>query len=110
MTAQALPAGNEVLSDEIVVQVIDITTGREIAWGGNVVEKLSDRLKDVQTAIVAGVHAVSQGLDRLPTPTDWQLAELSASFGVTLAAAAGVVLSKASAEATFEVTVTFKRA
>jgi len=34
---------------------------------------------------------------------------VSASFGITLAAEAGVLLSKASTEATFDVTITFQR-
>ena len=39
-----------------------------------------------------------------------EIKEVAASFGITLTAEAGVILSKASAEATFEVTVTFARA
>lgn len=109
MTAQVILEDRDPIAAEAMVQVVDLVSGREITWGGNVVEKLDERLVDVRTAIVAGVRAVSQSLDRFPAPAEWQLAELSAKFGITLAAEAGVVVSKASAEATFEVTVTFRR-
>jgi hypothetical protein len=46
----------------------------------------------------------------VPGVQGWRLDNVSASFGVTLTAEAGALLSKASAGATFDVTVTYKRA
>lgn len=97
------------LPEAVVVQVVDVASGREISWGSTAVEKLRDRVGDVQVAILAGTQAIGSDLDRLPALSHWNVAELSATFGVTLSVGAGVVLSRASGEATFEVTVTFKR-
>jgi hypothetical protein len=48
-------------------------------------------------------------LPSLPDAAGWNLGEISASFGVTLTAEAGALITKASAAATFEVVVTFRR-
>lgn len=104
-----LPVPESAVPGSVVVQVVSVGQGREISWGGNVVERLRDRLGDVQAAIVAGAQAISADLDSLPVQQNWQVGELSATFGVTLSAEAGVVLSRAAAESTFEVTVTFQR-
>jgi hypothetical protein len=53
---------------------------------------------------------VAKSLQSLAAPEGWRLGEVSASFGITLTAEAGVIVSKASAGATFEVSVTFTRA
>ncbi|GAA1371485.1 CU044_2847 family protein [Catellatospora chokoriensis] len=95
---------------EIVVQVIEISTGREIDWGAHAVERLVARVADVKRAVTAGASAISASLDDIPANPRWRVHEVSASFGITLAAEAGVILSKAASEATFEVTVTFQRA
>jgi len=94
----------------VYVPVVEITgAGREIGWGSNVSEMLTARLDDIRDAIQAGAASVSAGLPGLPVAGDWRVTEVEASFGITLAAEAGVILSKGSAEATFEVTVTFSR-
>lgn len=93
----------------VLVQVVELQSGREIGWGANVAEQLTDRLDDIHSAISAGAQAVAQSLEGLNSPAGWQLSEVSAAFGITLTAEAGVILSKASAETTFEVTVTYQR-
>jgi hypothetical protein len=95
--------------DEILVKVVDIRDGREIAWGGGATERLVERAADVQHAVAEGVRAVSSGLHDLATAEGWQIDEVKASFGVGLVAETGVVLTKVSGEATFEVAVTFRR-
>ena len=97
------------VTDRVLVQVVDVRGGREIGWGGNLAEQLGDRADDVRAAIAAGARTVADSLVELPGARGWTLDQVEASFGVTLAAEAGVLLSKASAEATFEVTVAFKR-
>jgi hypothetical protein len=83
--------------------------GREIGWGTNVAEQLESRLDDIRRAIASGTMAVAGSLDSLHSVPDWRLDNVSASFGVTLTAEAGALLTKAAAGATFEVTVTYKR-
>lgn len=94
--------------DNVLVQVVSVDGNREISWSSSVSDQLSDRLDDIHRAIVAGAAAIADSIHDLPHPEHWKLGEVSASFGVTLTAEAGVILSKASAGATFEVQVTFR--
>ena len=96
-------------ADRVLVQVVPAEPGREIGWGASQVVALRDRLADVREAVVSGAQAVADSLPGLPSPDGWQLGEVSGSFGVCLTAEGGVVLTKASAAVTFEVTVTFRR-
>jgi hypothetical protein len=93
----------------VLVAVVDVRSEGEIGWGSGVAQQLQDRLDDVRQAIVSGSQAVAGSLPALPSAADWSLSKVSASFGITLAAEAGVILSKASAEATFEVAIEFTR-
>jgi len=93
----------------VFVQVVSVDEGREIGWGESTAEQLRNRLEDIRLAVKEGVKAVAESLEGLPGAKGWQLGEVSAKFGVTLTAQAGVILSSASAGATFEVTVLFKR-
>ena len=98
------------MSAEVWVQVVPVDGGREISWGSNRVQSLADRLEDVKAAIAAGARAVAESLTGLPTAAGWELDEVTGSFGLSLTAEAGVILTKASVETTFEVAVTYKRA
>lgn len=95
-------------SNPVLVQVVEVRAGREIGWGANLADSLKDRLDDIRTAIAAGAKTVAESLHNLPSAEGWNLSEVTASFGITLAAESGVILSKASGEATFEVNVTFQ--
>lgn len=94
---------------QVLVQVVPVEDGREISWGSNKVQNLADRIEDIKAAIASGAAAVADSLPTMPHASGWQVKEVSGSFGLSLAAEAGVVLTKASAETTFEVTVTFER-
>jgi hypothetical protein len=100
---------SDAYSDKVLVQVVSVKPTREIGWGAGVAQRLEDRIEDIRRAIAAEAKAVADSLGGLPAAQGWHLGEVSASFGVTLTAEAGVILSKASAEATFEVTVLYKR-
>ena len=93
----------------VLVQVVPVDEGREIGWGESTAEQLRNRLEDIRLAVKEGAKAVADSLEGLPGAKGWQLGEVSAKFGVTLTAQAGVILSSASAGATFEMTVLFKR-
>ena len=101
----------EVGSERVFVQVmdVDVAADREITFGRNLAEGLRERQDDIRGAIEAGSQTVANSIESLPSPQGWRLGEVSASFGITLTAEAGVIVSKASAGATFEVSVTFTR-
>ena len=96
--------------EKVLVQVVPVDEERQqIGWGESTTEQLRNRLEDIRSAISEGAKAVADSLEGLPGARGWRLGEVSAKFGVTLTAQAGVILSSASAGATFEVTVLFKR-
>jgi hypothetical protein len=94
---------------EVLVQVLPVDSGREIGWGSNRVAAFQDRLGDVKKAVVSGAEAVADSLDALPSAEGWRLHQVSASFGISLTAEGSVILTKAVAGTTFEITVTFQR-
>jgi Trypsin-co-occurring domain 1 len=96
-------------ADEVLVQVLPVDGDREIGWGSSRVAVFRDRLGDVREAVVSGVRAVADGLDGLPSAEGWRLHQVSGSFGVSLTAEGGMILMKATAGTTFEITVTFQR-
>ena len=102
------PSGPDLPSHgDVLVQVVPVDQSGEIGWGGNITEQLQDRLADIRTAIAIGAKAVADSIDSLPHPEGWEVGDVSAKFGVTLTAQAGVIISQVSAAATFEVTVRF---
>jgi hypothetical protein len=94
--------------DAVLVQVVELRNGREIGWGQAGLERLRERLGDVKAAIVAGGEMLVASLPDLPSAERWALDEVSATFGVTLTAEAGVVLSRVSTEGSFAVTITYR--
>jgi hypothetical protein len=92
---------------DVLVQVVQVD-GREIGWGSTLAEQLDDRVADVRRAVVVGARTIADSLQGLPTTEGWLLGDVTAKFGVTLSAQAGVILSTASAGATFEVTVRYR--
>lgn len=102
---------DEANSEQVWVQVldVDVAASREITFAKNLAEQLSQRADDVRGAIEAGTKTVAKSLKSLDSPEGWKLDEVSASFGITLTAEAGAIVSKASAGATFEISVKFSR-
>lgn len=95
----------------IYVTELDETGGRPIASRRQVTELLDKRRHDIQEAIAAASRLLGEAADRTPerSKEGWRLDHVEATFGLTLTAEAGVILSRASAEASFEVTVAFTR-
>jgi hypothetical protein len=94
----------------LVHVVADVEDRRQIRWDVNVAERLQDRIDDVRRAVTMSASAIADSLPTLAATEGWRLGEVSATFGVSLTAEAGVIISKAEAGATFEVGVTFTRA
>ena len=70
---------------------------------------LADRSEELQEAIVQASAIAQDSLAQVPERHGWSVTSVEVVFGLTLAAEAGVILSKASAEASFEVTLTVQR-
>jgi Trypsin-co-occurring domain 1 len=93
---------------EVLIQVVP-ESGREIGFGRNRAERLEDRADDVRAGVESAARMVTDSITALPEPDSWSLDEVSAVFGITLTAEAGVLVSKVAAGATVEVTLTYKR-
>ena len=94
---------------QVYVEVVELDPGRAIGWGTGVAQQLRDRAADIECGIVAASQTVAGSLRSLASVEGWELDEVSASFGITLTAEAGVIVSKAAAGATLDVSVVFKR-
>lgn len=83
--------------------------GRQIGRRSGTTAALADRGPEIEAAVAEASAIAQQSLARVPARDGWRVSTMEVSFGLTLAAEAGVVLSKASAEASFEVTLTIER-
>ncbi|MFD3377734.1 MULTISPECIES: CU044_2847 family protein [unclassified Streptomyces] len=88
---------------------LDAAGNRQIASRTRATSSLGERAAEIEEAIVQASAIAQQSLEQVPQREGWQVTSLDVTFGLTLAAEAGVILSKASAEASFEVTLTVER-
>ncbi|MFE3382719.1 CU044_2847 family protein [Streptomyces anulatus] len=88
---------------------LDATGSRQISSRTRTSSALGDRAAELEEAIVQASSIAQQSLAQVPRKNGWEVSSMEVTFGLTLAAEAGVILSKASAEASFEVTLTVER-
>lgn len=94
-----------------LVQVEQIgVDGRLISAMSNPAQLLSDRVDDIRRGVQAGAAALGESVSALMPPDGWKMGAVEAKFGVSLGVEGSVILSKATAEATFEVTLRFEPA
>lgn len=95
------------------VDVVEIDSDgfRQISAQERLTEQLERREADVQAAIQMASRILRESVAADPgaPANEWRVSELEAKFGITLTAEAGVIVSKASAQATFEVVVKMER-
>lgn len=93
------------------VETVEMDTqgSRQIRSRNRGTAALEERAAELEQAIVSASEIAQNSLARLPARDGWRVNSLEVTFGLTLAAEAGVILSKASAEASFEVTLTIER-
>jgi hypothetical protein len=96
---------------EVWIETTDMlpSDGRQIGPRRRITELLADRRADIRNAIAQAAEVVQGSVEQLPARDGWQVENVQAKFAVKLAAQAGVVLSKASSEASFEIVVTVSR-
>ncbi|MGW0732239.1 CU044_2847 family protein [Streptomyces sp. NPDC002851] len=89
---------------------LDGRGARQIGSRARLSAPLGDRSAEVQEAIVQASAIAQDSLAQVEERGGWSVRSMEVVFGLTLSAEAGVILSKASAEASFEVTLTVERA
>lgn len=96
--------------ESVLVRVTPLDGGnRQIARGVDPAQTLESRTEDVRRGMKAGSTAICEGIGGLAEPDGWALETIEAKFGLTLGAEGSVIVSKASIEACFEVTLTYSR-
>jgi hypothetical protein len=88
---------------------MDAQGSRQIRSRNRGTAALEERAAELEQAIVSASEIAQDSLARMPARDGWRVNSLEVTFGLTLAAEAGVILSKASAEVSFEVTLTVER-
>ncbi|MFF1320648.1 CU044_2847 family protein [Streptomyces chartreusis] len=97
---------------EVRVETVALDFGgtRQIGSRTRSSAALADRAGELEEAIVQASGIAQEALAHVPRRDGWQVSSMAVTFGLTLAAEAEVILSKTSAEASFEVTLTVERA
>lgn len=88
---------------------LDAQGARQIASRQRTTAALDERADEVRQAIVQASAIAQQSLDQVPQHEAWKVTSMEVAFGLTLGAEASVILSKASAEASFTITLTVER-
>jgi hypothetical protein len=88
---------------------IDSAGGRQISRTRRTSALLQERRDEIEAAIREACGIVQASATKVDAKDGWHVKSLEARFGLVLAAEAGVIISRASAEASLEVTVTIER-
>jgi hypothetical protein len=96
---------------QVRVEVVELGPGgqRQIAAEERLTELLRDRADDVRSAIREVADLTRGALEPEDGHDGQRITRLEAKFGLTLTAETGVLIAKAGAEASFEVTLTVDR-
>ena len=88
---------------------LDSSGTRQIRQLRRTTALLRDRADDIESAVQEASAIVQGSVAKIQDKAGWQMKSVEVKFGLVLTAEAGVVLSRASAEASFEVTLTIER-
>lgn len=83
--------------------------GRQISAANRTASLLGDRRDEIEAGIASAADIVRASMASQDEKNGWRVSSVEATFGITLSAEAGVIITKASAEASFEVTMTIER-
>ncbi len=84
--------------------------GRQISAADRTSSLLEERRGEIEAGIAGAADIVRTSMASVEQQDGWQVSSVEATFGITLSAEAGVIITKASAEASLEVTMTIERA
>src|SRR5690348_10646242 len=99
-------SGTEVRVETVT---LDSSSNRQIKAATRTTALLQDRRDDIESAIREASTIIQESVDTVEGKSGWHVKRVDAKFGLMLAAEAGVVISRASAEASFELTITIER-
>lgn len=88
---------------------LDSSGTRQIGQRNRTTALLRDRADDIEAAVQEASAIVQGSVAKVQDKDGWQVKSVEVRFGLVLTAEAGVVLSRASAEASFDVTLTIER-
>ena len=93
------------------VETIDLDSSgrRQTGQRGRTTALLRDRAGDLETAVEEASAIIQTSDTKVQDKDAWQMKSVGVKFGLVLIAETGVVLSRASAEESFEVTLTIVR-
>lgn len=99
-------------SAEVRVETVqlDPSGNRQIGARHRSTALLKDRRADIEAAVREAAVILTELATKAEEAPGWRVGSLEAKFGITLTAEAGVVVSRASAEASFEITISIERA
>jgi hypothetical protein len=100
-----------VTEPKVLVETLQIapTGARQISSAVRGTSLLKDRHQDIESAVREASEIVQNSVAKVEAKAGWHIKSLEAKFGLTLGLEAGVILSRASAETSFEVTITIER-
>lgn len=98
-------------SNNVWVETVELDSAgtRQIGPKARATALLRDRRDDIEAAVGETSMIVQESVARVEDQGGWRVKSLEAKFGLVLAAEAGVILTRASAEASLEVTITIER-
>ncbi|MEU1238670.1 CU044_2847 family protein [Micromonospora aurantiaca] len=97
---------------EIHVQVVPKDGTRGDLAGGRLIENLKDRIDELGDSIIEVSGSLQNRLaaaERENSDAGWRLSEAQITFSLDLEAEAGVIISRTSASASFEVSLSWSR-
>lgn len=89
---------------------IDSSGTRQIGPKTRGIASLQDRRQDIEAAVREASEILQDSVAKVEgeDKAGWRFKSLEVKFGLTLGIEAGVILSRASAEASFEITITIE--
>lgn len=104
--------GDKAVASGVRVETVELDAAgtRQIGPRHRTTALLQDRRDDIEAAVGEACAIVQDSAVKVEARHGWRVSSLEAKFGIVLGAEAGVIVSKASAEASLEVTVTIERA
>jgi hypothetical protein len=93
------------------IETVDFDGGdnRQISGASRSASRLVERRAEIEAGIAAAADIVRASMKSAADENGWRVSTVEATFGLTLSAEAGVIITKASAEASLEVTMTIER-